>query len=170
MVKKADESNIKFGFSLAEALVSMLVLSLFFIATAKIITVKQKDKPKIVAGYYECALVGSERVENGTTEKNASGCAYNPPPRSVNNIYICSVLSNNIRCTSEPAGIDAKLDLPMTFRPEELSLTFNGTKTVDTFCKELVAIGRQSAIMEACEAGADGTFNAIKANAWYVYW
>ena len=51
MVKR----NYKKAFSFAEILISMLILSVFFIAGAKIFTHKQKDEVmKKINGFYEC--------------------------------------------------------------------------------------------------------------------
>lgn len=92
MVKNNITKNrIKFGFSLAEALVSMLVLSLFFMATAKIITLKQKDaKTNNISGYFECYVDNGDLkqhfVDGGTVTEiqdvSESGeCLFRAPSR-----------------------------------------------------------------------------------------
>ena len=54
MVKNIKNNNQK-AFSLVEVLVSMLILSLFFLANTKVMTTKQKDETLMkVHGFYEC--------------------------------------------------------------------------------------------------------------------
>ena len=68
------KNKTKFGFSLAEALVSMLVLSLFFMATSKIISTRPKSE-KITNKH--------EKKQTTTQPKNKNyfipaGIAYKP--------------------------------------------------------------------------------------------
>lgn len=89
-------NNIKkSGFSLAEALVSMLILSIFFVVTSKVITTRQPDEWQGTEhGYYECiqqdsgnkfdqTMVTGNNVENKVVES----CHFNVPPRSVAGIH-----------------------------------------------------------------------------------
>ena len=70
----------KRGFSLIEALVSMLILSVFFAATAKVWSKRQKpEKPKYPHGYFECYYDGSTlkqgigREQQSSATENATG-------------------------------------------------------------------------------------------------
>ena len=82
------KDKTKFGFSLAEALVSMLVLSMFFMATSKIISTKPKSENiTYIHGFFECYTDGGRVMqklaqENAvTTPKAAPGgtCTFTPP-------------------------------------------------------------------------------------------
>lgn len=78
--------NQKSGFSLFEVLLSMLILSLFFIASSKVITKKQEvEIQKNPHGYYECYISGGNLYEN-RANSGASGtpvkkdvCVFFPP-------------------------------------------------------------------------------------------
>ena len=82
-----DIKNKKFGFSLAEALVSMLVMSMFFIATSKIITTKPKKEVQANKhGYFECYYDGgvlkqkhSDGSYAGEPTNAGSACTFTPP-------------------------------------------------------------------------------------------
>ena len=84
MIKR---QNTKLGFSLMEALVSMLILSVFFAATAKVITKKKKPE-KIVYphGYYECYYDGGSLYSGESTnfaapeikQISGSSCTFTP--------------------------------------------------------------------------------------------
>lgn len=77
--------NIKTGFSLVEVLVSMLLMSIFFLATTKVITVKQTgDKVEVAHGYYECYYSSGwyeHRLEGASEKapKSVSTCTFFPP-------------------------------------------------------------------------------------------
>ena len=70
---------MKQGFSLVEVLVSMLILSIFFVAAAKIITTKPKEE-KIVTphGYFECYWDGGTLYNHAT-----SGAGVTIPNKAV---------------------------------------------------------------------------------------
>ena len=78
---------LKNGFSLAEVLVSMLILSVFFIATSKVITVKPKKEVQTFRhGYYECyqqnGVLYEKRADGSSTGGNpinVSACTFEPP-------------------------------------------------------------------------------------------
>ena len=63
--------RIKPGFTFAEVLISMLLMSIFFVATAKVMTVRQKTEVhENPHGYYECYQSGSlmqHRVDGTNT-------------------------------------------------------------------------------------------------------
>ncbi len=83
MIQK--NNNKKFGFSLFEALVSMLIMSLFFIASSRVITQKRPiEIQKNPYGYYECYTI------NGVTKQHRS-VAESETPASVTD-----------KCTFEP--------------------------------------------------------------------
>lgn len=79
--------NKKFGFSLAETLVSMLVLSIFFVVTSKIITVKPKAEIATNRhGYFECFVQNgalmqkrSDGTYNGEAVPAGNACHFVPP-------------------------------------------------------------------------------------------
>ena len=65
--------NQKAGFSLFEALVSMLIMSLFFLATSKILTQKQvTEVRKNTHGYYECYVVNGAMFEHSASSSGSS--------------------------------------------------------------------------------------------------
>ena len=105
--------DTKAAFSLAEVLVAMLVMSVFFLATTKVISVKQKDELQSYPhGYYECIGSGSSykvhRVEGGAQtipSANASTCEFTPARNiPVYNIYILT--SEGLYKQSEPQLTD----------------------------------------------------------------
>lgn len=83
---KNKNNTIKSGFSILEALVSMLVLSLFFIASSRIITQKHsaefEDSPH---GYYECYFADGKQWEHRSQDsedrepKEVDKCIFDPP-------------------------------------------------------------------------------------------
>lgn len=79
--------NIKLGFSLAEVLVSMLIMSVMFLALTKIMTQKpKKQMERTPHGYYECY-----RTADGTLHED----------RTKNNVFVAE--NTNIqRCEFEP--------------------------------------------------------------------
>ena len=76
---------VKKGFSLAEALVVMAIISIFFAAASKIITTKPKIKKQINAhGYYECYYSGGHKqkyMRDGVASplESVSECKFEPP-------------------------------------------------------------------------------------------
>ena len=90
MVIKSNKSlHIKRGFSLAEALVSMLILSMFFVATSKIITIKQKDVGRTRStGYYECYKKDGKLYQkySNSASQEVAACTFNPPYTRPNKI------------------------------------------------------------------------------------
>lgn len=76
---------VKKGFSLAEALVVMAVISILFGAISKVITTRPKPRKQVNAhGYYECYINGSLKqryVREGVAEnvENVSQCTFKPP-------------------------------------------------------------------------------------------
>lgn len=76
---------VKKGFSLAEALIVMAIISIFFAAASKIITTKPKVKKQINAhGYYECYYSGGHKqkyVRDGVSSplESVSECKFEPP-------------------------------------------------------------------------------------------
>ena len=84
-----DIKNKKFGFSLAEALVSMLVMSMFFIATSKIITTKPKKEVEANRhGYFECYIDSDGSMKQKRADGSYAGvptavvgntCRFTPP-------------------------------------------------------------------------------------------
>ena len=80
-------NTLKTGFSLAEVLISMLILSVFFIATSKVISVKPKKEVQTFRhGYYECYMQNGnlyeKRADGSSTGGNPSlvrDCIFEPP-------------------------------------------------------------------------------------------
>ena len=79
---------VKKGFSLAEALVVMAIISIFFAAAGKIMTQKPKPiKQQNPHGYFECYLDGgtlkqSSAIEEAATDPIAAeggACTFEPP-------------------------------------------------------------------------------------------
>ena len=82
--------NFKSGFSLFEALVSMLILSLFFLASSRVITQKQTvEFQRNPHGYYECYIVNGAQWEH----------------MSISNIFSPSVRTNECLFTP-PTGVN----------------------------------------------------------------
>ena len=81
MVKRM---NKKSGFSLAEALISMLVVSVFFMATSKIITTKpKKEIEQSKHGYFECY------VEDNVMKQKRSDGSFGATPVTVASGHPC---------------------------------------------------------------------------------
>ncbi len=78
---------VKRGFSLAEALVVMVIISIFFAAAAKVITTKPKPKKQVnTHGYFECYRkdgggLFQRYVREGvpTEEESVSICTFEAP-------------------------------------------------------------------------------------------
>ena len=87
---------INAGFSLAEVLIAMLIMSVFYVATTKVMTTKQKPQiQEYPHGYYECYDNGGlteHRVDLGRTSiqpRLVTDCNFNAPTGlPVFNIYI----------------------------------------------------------------------------------
>jgi len=84
------KSEHKKGFSLAEILVAMLILSIFFLAGAKVYTRKQKDEVmKKIHGFYECYWDG------GTLKAAFSKTGSHPTPQNSGNQCLFNTIRNN---------------------------------------------------------------------------
>lgn len=79
---------VKKGFSLAEALVVMAIISIFFAAAGKIMTQKPKPiKQQNPHGYFECYLDGATLKQSSAIEEAATDpivaegevCTFEPP-------------------------------------------------------------------------------------------
>lgn len=79
---------VKKGFSLAEALVVMAIISIFFAAAGKIMTQKPKPiKQQNPHGYFECYLDGATLKQSSAIEEAATdpidaeggACTFEPP-------------------------------------------------------------------------------------------
>lgn len=76
---------MKNGFSLAEALVVMVIISIFFAVGAKVFTTRPKPKKQINShGYYECFQGGGLQqryVRDGveTPTQSVARCTFEPP-------------------------------------------------------------------------------------------
>ena len=75
----------KKGFSLAEALISMLILSIFFLATSKVMTTKQKPDEQVNPhGFYECYVRNGDLKQRRasessvTAEQSVDSCTFTP--------------------------------------------------------------------------------------------
>ena len=78
--------NKKSGFSIAEALIAMLILSTFFIVTSKAINIKPKEEvTKNPHAFYECYVddnsLEDRFVMNGSLQKlpEHNNCQFTPP-------------------------------------------------------------------------------------------
>lgn len=87
----------KKGFSLAEALVTLLIVCLITIASIPILTKKVREKKEEHHGVYACYWNGDnliarsvvdDQVIDGSvmfdSEENRNGCVFNPPPNAKN--------------------------------------------------------------------------------------
>ncbi len=144
----------------------MLILSLFFMATAKIITTKQKDKPKSYAGFYECIQNGSNWEENGTSrKKNDGSCTYIPPNKKPPIVLVYKIENGNVQ-GSEPITINKEQDLD--------SIISTGVElndySVNQFCEDLLALNKSSKIADSCNKNDDDYYTLNNVTAWYVVW
>lgn len=113
------------AFSLAEVLIAMLVMSLFFLATTKVISVKQKDDPNETPhGYYECLGDGNysiHRVDGGAETipegSTSTICEFKP----VKNIPFYNIYAIRIN----PIGFYKQVEPQIT---DENEITFSGAK------------------------------------------
>mgnify|MGYP001095526441 CR=1 FL=1 len=138
---------VKRGFSLAEALVVMVIISIFFAAAAKVFTTRPKPKKQINAhGYYECYGSGSfqqryvrDGIESPTV--SVSKCTFEPPTGiAFFNINSYSPIAhssfepniNNTITISINSGISISGD------GKQISLSSNGTQDeIRMFLKSL---------------------------------
>jgi len=117
MMKYKNEK--KSGFSLIEALVSMLVLSIFFLASSHVITQKQTDEvQENPHGYYECY------IDNGATwqhlsmsnmftlpqDVTATGCSFIPPTGI--NFFNVHYFDGQEYLTNQQVILNERVDLP----------------------------------------------------------
>lgn len=88
MVKTLNEQiNKKRGFSLAEILISMLIMSVAFMALTKVITQKPKKlMEKTPHGFYECyktnGVLHEDRTRNNILQPenpDVTNCTFDPP-------------------------------------------------------------------------------------------
>ena len=103
------QNNKKYGFSLVEVLVSMLILSVVFMAMTNVATHKaKKNLDKSPHGFYECYKVGDTLYEDITRNnaakednENVDSCIFNPPKGAyyVNVHYIGSDKYMNVQET-----------------------------------------------------------------------
>lgn len=109
----------KLGFSLVEALISMLILSIFFLASSRVITQKQmvevQENPH---GYYECyidngaiwqhmSISGMFTIRQNVT---ASGCSFTPPV-GVNFFNVHYYLDGDGYYTNQQVILNERVDL-----------------------------------------------------------
>ena len=107
MVTK-NKNNKNPGFSLAEALISMLIVSVFFVAATKIMTQKQsKESEKSPHGFFECYYKGGALYTHGlrggteVPEARSSNCNFQPPA-ILSFINVHYVYNNNYFNSQEP--------------------------------------------------------------------
>lgn len=106
---------VKKGFSLAEALIVMAIISIFFAAASKIITTKPKVKKQINAhGYYECYYSGGHKqkyMRDGVASplQSVSECKFEPPA----GIAFFNVNSSNPCYTSFQPNINNALTISL---------------------------------------------------------
>ena len=118
---------LKAGFSLAEVLIAMLIMSIFYVATTRVMTTRQKPQvQENPHGYYECYVNGGlteHRVDMGRTTIQPHGvasCVFNPPKGlPFFNVYIAIpgigfYSSPEAQLNSNPDGV-ADNDASMVF-------------------------------------------------------
>lgn len=92
---RKNNFNQKLGFSLAEAMITLLIVCIIAIASAPVITKRHKIRTNIPHGAYACYWNGdtlvAKYIMNGTisdgkvvydNEEGRYGCEFNPPPNS----------------------------------------------------------------------------------------
>ena len=101
-------SNKKRGFSLIEALMSMLVISVFFLAATKIITQKPPKEVEIIPhGYFECYYKGgalythTKKGASEVPEARSANCNFQPPT-GLNFINVHYISGNTYFNSPEP--------------------------------------------------------------------
>ena len=95
----------KKGFSFAEVLISMLILSVFFIATSKVMTHRQpRETQENPHGFYECYAVGTDLKQRRgaessvTPEQSVTSCTFTPPQGlAYATIYAIAIINDNVR-------------------------------------------------------------------------
>ena len=143
-----SKDAVRSGFSLAEILVAMLVMSIFFMATTKVITIKQKPAlEESPHGYYECTdspgstdmnfhehRVDSSRETIPANSSDVDFCTFVPPKNiPLFNVYVYSstkgFLSTSEAQISEDSadfrGANVLLDYYLSDDPS-LAQTING--------------------------------------------
>ena len=106
-----DIKRKKPGFSLAEALVSMLVLSIFFVASSRIITTKPKKEVQMNRhGYFECfkdhsGVMKQKRCDGsyaGDLIRVEDGVCRFTPPRGIAFVVIYALNNGAFYTWTEP--------------------------------------------------------------------
>ena len=101
------KDNKKLGFSLAEALMSMLIISVFFVAATKIVTQKPpKETEMSPHGFFECYYRGrlythALRGDSEVPEAPAANCNFQPPA-GLSFINVHYVTGNTYLNSQEP--------------------------------------------------------------------
>ncbi len=127
------ENKLKSGFSLVEVLIAMLLMSLFFLASTKIITMKPpqevQEKPH---GYYECFGPLSDHEGLYLEHKSvgdayvvptySQGCSFDPPGGiPFANLYYIDNYENYYLNIQEPQfnqGLDSVPNTPFENGPQ----------------------------------------------------
>lgn len=89
------KTRIIYGFSLAEALITLLIISIITLASIPVITKKQRDKTNVRHGSFACYwkngnLIGryshNGNITNASTKyvNGQAGCVFDPPPGAKN--------------------------------------------------------------------------------------
>jgi len=190
--------QIKFGFSLAEALVSMLVISLFFLATAKVITIKEKDKPKMLSGFYECYCSNNTCKQHGSKiaeeDLNNNMCTYKLM-NEVPSLYMCVVANGNAVCTLDAVPMQLNLeneaDRVLSYNiqsiaalPNESDFSTwnwpqadpenpeNRNTSITALCSSIKKSFSQTQLASACQDSDDGLSYVLPNDfsEWLIYW
>lgn len=113
----------KLGFSLVEALISMAILSIFFAATAKIITTKpKKERVQAPHGSFYCC-------DTYSTFKPPSGVSFfNIYAKNISNYY--SVYEPNI---TEELSVDTRSNIVLSKDSSSYSFDNNNQISKDSF-------------------------------------
>ena len=136
MVKAEKNKNKKNGFSLAEMMISMLIISLFFVAATKLITHKKpQEELKQPHGFFECYYSGGRlytHTMQGQTETSAVAAPNcNVDLRSdIKFINIHYINGNTYFNTQEPFFEKSlKLSNPTDLQTYYYKQYFDGTET-----------------------------------------
>ena len=127
---------VKKGFSLAEALVVMAIISIFFAAAGKIMTQKPKPiKQQNPHGYFECYLDGATLKQSSAIEEAATdpvvaeggACKFEPPKGVA--FFNVNTYGRAFYSDFEP-NVNNTINIKINnFAAEEFVTIYNGHKT-----------------------------------------
>ena len=153
----------KKGFSLAEALISMLVISVFFIVASKVMTMRPKTEYALARhGYYECYKYGGNSYQkrvDGTVAGELvqiNNKCQTIPPAGIPYVTVYLYHNNRLHLFIEPHFTDELFELDLSSVSNKIQNLYklqessnqNGIGDKDVFKQNLEASYSSSSIYQ----------------------